>query len=957
MAQQYEIEPNNLPANANVLQTLGIIGQILNASDVDYFKYVTSGKGTVTFLWNLDGSGTNVNIKFFDQNLNRLHWFYQNWSSSFSVSTLETQTFYFSVDAASLVNYTVATTFSTTVKTEIENNNTPATANLISSVGLTGVTQSSTDVDYFKYITAGSGTTTFYWNLDGSGKSVNVKIFDTSLNQLYSSSQNSNGSYAVSSLTAQNYFISIDSPSYVPYTVATTYVKAITREIEINDDFSRATEIFTSGVTGDFKGKLLDIDYYKVYVGGIGVVTVYINLPTGNTAPVNLKIYDSNKVLQRTYSPTANSNYSISTVDEGYVYVALDSPSFKSDYTIASVVWVSQLVKSYKISTNASSINEGGTAKFTITTKNVSSGTVLNYELSGISTNDIAGGKLTGTTIVDSNGLAYVNVIIENDNASEGNELLTLQLQGQSESVTISDTSKAKVFSILPISKSINEGEYAKFSISTENVLPGTVVDYFITGVSGEDVAGGKLFGSLVIDSTGKSSLDVLTLVDGVAESTENLILIVQGISAQILLNDVFSLPWVPLKSGKYFYSTSSADKATGTSFIDVIRESSAYSANQITKLADGSWQVQNKATPSNSDNLVNIERIEFSDVSVALDLAGSAGQVAKILGSVFGKSYVSNTVFAGIGLAYIDGGMSYKDLCGLAAGAAGLSTADVLVTTLLRNVTGVEPTVTSKAPYLKLIADGASFSDVVLQISDLAANTQNIKLSDLTNSGLAYTPFVFPATPTYAISATAPSVNEGGGATFNLTTTNVAAGTEINYSLSGVATSDLNSGSLLGKVIVNASGLTAINIPIAADLLTEGAETLVLSTQGVSASITINDTSKSGIVPTYALSTTAASIKEGEIARFNVSTTNVAPGTALQYSVVGVTVGDVVGGLTRTVVVDTAGRAVIDIATLQDNLQEENETMTVVLGNAQASITVVDVVLVGVQEIESSGA
>jgi hypothetical protein len=160
-----------------------------------------------------------------------------------------------------------------------------------------------------------------------------------------------------------------------------------------------------------------------------------------------------------------------------------------------------------------------------------------------------------------------------------------------------------------------------------------------------------------------------------------------------------------------------------------------------------------------------------------------------------------------------------------------------------------------------------------------------------------------------------------------------------------------------LGKVIVNASGLTPINIPIAADLLTEGAETLVLSTQGVIASLTINDTSKSVITPTYALSATAASIKEGEIARFNVSTTNVSTGTALQYSVVGVTTGDIVGGLTRTVVVDATGKAVIDIATLNDNLEEGNETMTVVLGNAQASITIVDVILVGVPDPVGDGA
>ena len=198
--------------------------------------------------------------------------------------------------------------------------------------------------------------------------------------------------------------------------------------------------------------------------------------------------------------------------------------------------------------------------------------------------------------------------------------------------------------------------------------------------------------------------------------------------------------------------------------------------------MADGSWQVQNKITPSNSDNLVNVERIEFIDLSVALDVSGSAGQVAKILGSVFGPSYVSNTVFAGIGFAYLDGGMSYLDLCGLAAGAAGLTSPDALVSTLLRNATGSEPSTLSKATYLQAIANGFSYASVVQQIADSFINAQSIKLADLANTGLPYTPYVFP--PTYSLIATTNSVNEGSSAVFNLTTTNVAVGTEVSYIL-----------------------------------------------------------------------------------------------------------------------------------------------------------------------------
>ena len=98
--------------------------------------------------------------------------------------------------------------------------------------------------------------------------------------------------------------------------------------------------------------------------------------------------------------------------------------------------------------------------------------------------------------------------------------------------------------------------------------------------------------------------------------------------------------------------------------------------------------------------------------------------------------------------------------------------------------------------------------------------------------------------TPTYEINANIPSVNEGSTAQFTLFTTNVAAGTVVSYSISGVTVADLQSGGLTGTVTVTSNGNTTISVPIAVDGITEGAETLTLTTQGKSASIIINDTS-----------------------------------------------------------------------------------------------------------------
>ena len=411
-----------------------------------------------------------------------------------------------------------------------------------------------------------------------------------------------------------------------------------------------------------------------------------------------------------------------------------------------------------------------------------------------------------------------------------------------------------------------------------------------------------------------------------------------------------------PLKTGIKYTSTPKPDRIEGTVGIDFFQEYSNLSNYVITKLGNGNFQIQSKFNSINVDTTNLIERIEFSDLSLALEIHGSAGQVAKILGAVFGASYISNYSYAGIGLSYLDGGMSYKDLCGLAAAAAGLSTPDVLVTTLLKNIYSAEPTNESKAPYLQSIANGNSYAQIVEQLADSSSNIKNIKLSDLENTGLAYTPYV-PA-PSYTLNAAAPTVNEGSTAVFNLTTTNVAVGTEVSYTLSGISPSDLTSGTLTGKASIGVGGTASISIPIAADGATEGQETLTVNAQGASASIVVNDTSKGSATPTYTLTPATLSVNEGELARVYVTTTNLAAGTALQYGISGVSTNDLIGDLTRLVTVDSLGQALINIQTIADQITEGPETMFITLGPSTVSLIINDtsVTLVGVPPENGGG-
>ena len=247
----------------------------------------------------------------------------------------------------------------------------------------------------------------------------------------------------------------------------------------------------------------------------------------------------------------------------------------------------------------------------------------------------------------------------------------------------------------------------------------------------------------------------------------------------------------------------------------------------------------------------------------------------------------------------------------------------------------------------------GAKIVSLLNDFSGLSADatwgTYATAFNTKVDASLALMPYV--PLPTYILSASTASVNEGSTAVFNLATTNVAVGTEVSYTLSGISPSDLMSGTVSGKVTIGAGGAALISVPIAADGATEGQESLTISAQGATASIVINDTSKGSAAPTYTLTPAALSVNEGELARVYVNTTNVAAGTALQFGVSGVSSADVIGGLTRLVNVDSLGQAFININTVADQLTEGPETMYITLGTSTTSFIINDtsVTLVGV--------
>lgn len=134
------------------------------------------------------------------------------------------------------------------------------------------------------------------------------------------------------------------------------------------------------------------------------------------------------------------------------------------------------------------------------------------------------------------------------------------------------------------------------------------------------------------------------------------------------------------------------------------------------------------------------VERIQFSDSSLALDLNGNAGQVAKLLGAVFGAESVSDKNYVGIGLRLLDGGMSYQGLAALAVSAAGKSSSTDVCTLLWTNVMGSAPTTADIAPFKAMLDSGQmSIGSLTTLAADTSLNTANIGLVGLSQTGLEF--------------------------------------------------------------------------------------------------------------------------------------------------------------------------------------------------------------------------
>ena len=198
------------------------------------------------------------------------------------------------------------------------------------------------------------------------------------------------------------------------------------------------------------------------------------------------------------------------------------------------------------------------------------------------------------------------------------------------------------------------------------------------------------------------------------------------------------------IDSGELSYFQSSAtdnDTVYGGDGVDTVKFSGVRAEYSVVLTSTAFEVTDNQPSRDGTDRLDSVERLGFTDVNLAYDIAnnGNAGQVAKLLGAVFGASSLSNKQYVGIGLQLLDSGTSYKDLAAMAMNVAGKSAPTEVVTQLWSNVIRTTPTAADIQPFVDMLANGTSIGDLVVLAADTSLNQTNINLVGLQSSGIEY--------------------------------------------------------------------------------------------------------------------------------------------------------------------------------------------------------------------------
>lgn len=235
------------------------------------------------------------------------------------------------------------------------------------------------------------------------------------------------------------------------------------------------------------------------------------------------------------------------------------------------------------------------------------------------------------------------------------------------------------------------------------------------------------------------SALQIATSTDGINFAIAGRDTLLQS-SVPEPVDSAAGTPTYPTGGADVFTSSADNERFDGKGGVDTVVFSQARAQYQL-RQSGSSFVVSG---PQGTDTLVAIERVQFSDAKLALDLSGAAGNTAKLIGAAFGASYIG-PAFNGEGIRLFDQGMSMRDVAELVLNTAlftqlaGSRSNEAVVTALFSHVVGRAPSPTDLNFYTDMLKSGTSQADLLVLAAETAQNALNIDLVGLSASGLQY--------------------------------------------------------------------------------------------------------------------------------------------------------------------------------------------------------------------------
>ena len=276
----------------------------------------------------------------------------------------------------------------------------------------------------------------------------------------------------------------------------------------------------------------------------------------------------------------------------------------------------------------------------------------------------------------------------------------------------------------------------------TREVLTGTSMDDTIYPGGGWDVVdGGDGFDTVVI--VGRSSQFKLVFDNGVTYIDA-----LSGASAmteRAQLNNVEQIQFVDKTVSLIVNDTIKGQPGTdffdGGLGLDTVVYNGPMERYTINKT--GNRYVVSEPTGSDdTDYLINIERLQFSNTKVALDMTGNAGDAARLIGALLGPSYVKDKALAGVVIGLLDQNYSTQTIATLGLGTstyiglAGSSSNEDFVKHVFKNVIGRPPAEAELQTYVGMLSAGTSQAALAVMAADTEFTAEKIGLAGLVLNG-----------------------------------------------------------------------------------------------------------------------------------------------------------------------------------------------------------------------------